>query len=420
MGIPIRPLALLGIAAAALNLRTAVASLSPVVDAVTGEIPLGSPMLGVLGMLPPLCFAAAAFLTPLLAHRLGLERSLVLALTLLAVGLGGRGGALGPWSLAAASVVAFAALGVLNVLLPPLVKKYFPDRLGAVTTLYVTLMSVGTFLPPLVAVPVADAWGWRASLAQWVLLAIVAIVPWLPVLRSRAAPEAEAPGLAAIAGPATASAVDPGADPAMARRFRVDPALLGRLLRSPIAWSIGMLCAAPGFIAYAMFAWLPSLLTDVSGVDAAQAGALLALYAAMGAPAGLLVPILAARMRHVGWLIFVGGVFFVAGFTGLLVAAESAPWAWATLAGLGQLLFPLSLVLINLRSRTTRGAIWLSSFSQGFGYLLAALGPLLVAVLHDTTAAWTAAILVLLTVAVAGTAVGLLAARPRFIEDDIR
>jgi CP family cyanate transporter-like MFS transporter len=177
-----RALALTGILLVALNLRTAVASLSPLVEHIQRDVPISPLALGLLGSAPPVCFAVFGVLTPALARRVGLERLLVIALVLLSTALCLRGAASSAAMLLGTTVAVFAGVAVGNVVLPPLVKKYFPDRIGLVTTLYMTAMSISTFLPPLVAVPVADAVGWRLALAQWGLLAAVAVVPWVSLL----------------------------------------------------------------------------------------------------------------------------------------------------------------------------------------------------------------------------------------------
>jgi CP family cyanate transporter-like MFS transporter len=137
----------------------------------------------------------------------------------------------------------------------------------------------------------------------------------------------------------------------------------------------------------------------------------------MGIPAGLLVPLLAARLRSVAGLIYLAVAFFVAGYLGLILAPGSATWLWVTFAGLGPLLFPLVLVLINMRTRTHAGSVALSGFTQGVGYTLGALGPLVVGLLHQTTGAWTVPLIVLTVTALAAAAAGAVVARPRALED---
>src|SRR3546814_14760912 len=73
-------------------------------------------------------------------------------------------------------------MGMGNVVLPPLVKRYFADRVGTLSTLYITVLQLGTILPALVAVPVAAAVGWRISMGAWALVAVAAALPWIGVL----------------------------------------------------------------------------------------------------------------------------------------------------------------------------------------------------------------------------------------------
>ena len=177
-----RTLALLGIILVAANLRTAVAGLSPIVTEISVDIPLDTLVLGVLGMLPPVCFAIFGILTPVFTRRIGLESVLIVSMVAILVGHVTRGVSPSVIWLLVGSVVTFAGLGAGNVLLPPLVKKYFPDRIGLITSLYATVLAFSTLVPPLVAVPVADASGWRVALGMWAVLAVLSLVPWVTML----------------------------------------------------------------------------------------------------------------------------------------------------------------------------------------------------------------------------------------------
>ena len=391
-----RTLALVGIILVAFTLRTAVAGLSPIVGEISADIPLTATAIGVLGMLPPVCFAFFGIFTPVYTRRLGLENVLVLALTAMLIGHLTRGLAGSLTVLMIGSVVTFAGLGVGNVLLPPLVKKYFPDRIGLITSLYVTTLALSTLFPPLIAVPVADAAGWRVSLGLWLLPVLIALVPWLTMIvrhRVQAAP---------------GSIVD-----------EAEPALAGRIWRSSIAWALAVVFAASSLNAYAMFAWLPQLLIDTAGVTPAQAGTLLSVYAAMGIPCALLIPWLTARMKNVAVLVYLGVAVFLIGDLGLLLAPGTLTWLWVVMAGCGPLLFPLVLVLINLRTRSHAGSVALSGFVQSVGYTLGALGPLSVALLHEITGAWTAPLIFLICTALAISVAGAVIARPHLLEDDL-
>ena len=182
---------------------------------------------------------------------------------------------------------------------------------------------------------------------------------------------------------------------------------------------MALLFATPTISVYAMFAWLPSMATELAGVDAAQAGALLGAVAICGVPSALIVPVLAVRLKSVTPLIVLGLALFVAGFAGFLFAPTAAPLLWSVFIGLGPLTFPLTLTLINLRTRSQVGAVALSGFVQGFGYVIGAAGPLVFGLLRDATGGWTVPIVFLLATLVLSVPSLVVLRRPRFIEDEL-
>jgi CP family cyanate transporter-like MFS transporter len=424
-----RTTALLGILLVALSLRTAVAALSPIVDHITGDVPFTNVDLAIVGSAPPIAFAVAGLLTPLLARRIGLETALLLAVATMIVGHLGR--ALAPSStlLVLATVVTLLGVGVGNVLLPPAVKRYFPDRVGLVTAVYATILSISTAVPALVAVPIADAAGWRASLGVWFVVALTAAIPWIP-LAARARRRA---GASPAADPdAGHNAVETGAiDLAHAEAARTEAAVdhaapedpgarLGRrMLRSPTAWAITAIFTVSTVLAYSGFAWFPSLLVERAGVTPAEAGTLLALFAITGFPCSLIVPVIATRVRSVAPIVLAATAFGAAGILGLLFLPTVAPWLWVILTGLGTLTFPLSLVLINLRTHSASGSIVLSGFVQGIGYTIGTAGPLVVGLLYEATGDWTAPLWFMLVVVALTLPAAAVLARPRFVEDEV-
>ncbi|EPR76172.1 MFS transporter [Leifsonia rubra CMS 76R] len=180
-----RTVALLGILLVALNLRTAVSAISPIAREIALDIPLDNVALGLLGMIPPMAFAVSAIVSASIARKLGLERTLIVAIGLMVVGHLLRAAATGYAMLLIGSVLALVGMGIGNVLLPPLVKRYFPDRIGMVTGLYATLASLSAAVPALLAVPVANATDWRVSLGIWSVLAFASLIPWLALLVQR-------------------------------------------------------------------------------------------------------------------------------------------------------------------------------------------------------------------------------------------
>jgi MFS transporter, CP family, cyanate transporter len=398
-----RTLAFLAIVLLALNLRTAVTALSPIVAYITEDVPLDPLLLGVLGMLPPISFAVGGVVAPALTRRFGLEAVLVAASVVMVVGPVIRALAESPSVLLAGSVLMFLGVGIGNVLLPPAVKKYFPDRIGLVTSVYATLIAVSTSVPPVIVVPIAEAAGWRASLAVWAVLAVFALTPWVGLLvRERREAAARRAG----------SAQDGSGG------MRHAPRELSRRIRtSRIAWAMALAMGANSVNAYAMFAWLPQLLIERSGSSPAEAGALLALYAFVGFPISLVLPILVVRMRTAAPLVHVGTVSYLVGYLGLLFLPATGTVLWVFFAGLGNLIFPLMLVLINVRTRTPAGSVALSGFVQGLGYMAAAFGPIVVGILRDATGGWTAPLVFLFAVALLTIISGFVLRKPGYVDD---
>ncbi|WP_341995131.1 MFS transporter [Microbacterium sp. LWH7-1.2] len=391
-----RTLALVGIVLFAFSLRSAVASLSPLYDHIVADFAVPPAVIGLIGTAPPVCFAIFGLLTPALERRFGLERLAVAAMAVVTLGLVARSFAPSWGLLLAGTALVFAAVGTGNILLPPLVKRYFPDRIGLMTTIFSTTMAAATFVPPLIAVPMADAADWHFSLGLWAVFGLVAMIPWIGLsLRHRAA---------------QAEKDDDDDMPS--------PQAFGRMWRVPLAWALLVAFAMSSIIAYTMFAWMPRLLVDISGVAPATAGALLSLFGFMGLPASLVVPLLVTRWNATRLLFGVAVACGLAGIAGFLFAPTAAPWLWVVLLGIAPMLFPMVLVLLGLRTRTHEGSVALSGFVQSGGYAIAALFPVGVGLLHEATDSWTGPLIALAIVVAAAIPAGVVAARPHTVEDD--
>lgn len=396
-----RGLALLAIVLVAINVRTAAVSVSPIAAQIGADIPLDAVTLGVIGMLPPLAFALSGVFAPFVAHRLGLEATLALASAVMAFGTLLRAVVSDFPLFFTGSLLALIGMGFGNILLPPAVKKYFPDRIGTVTAVYVTLVALSAAIPPVLAVPVEQAAGWRVSVGQWSLLALLALLPWVVLWLRRLVAERKSRAARAELDEAVEEA---------------EPTIVGRLWRSPTAWAIALVCGVSSFNFYSIAAWLPDLLV-ANGFTQASAAAQLSLFAVIGVPSALVVPWLATRMRNVGALVVVGAVSFMVGYLGLMIAPAGA-WVWVVIVSIGTLLFPLALTLINLRTRTHEASTALSGFVQGVGYALAAIGPLAVAVVHETSGSWTPPLVLLIASASVVLLSAAVLARGRFVEDE--
>jgi CP family cyanate transporter-like MFS transporter len=334
------------------------------------------------------CFGVFSGAAAPLSRRFGEERVLEAALALLAAGLLLRG-ALPGLMLFPGTALAAAAIAMMNVLLPSLVKRRAPARAGLLIGTYLLSLSAGSILSSLIAVPVYRAAGGsvRLVLGLWAVPAIVAAVAWLPQRRYRTIP----PG--------------PGPGPAGPGRLRV--------YRHALAWQVTMFMGLQSLTYYATLSWLPTMFRD-RGASAVHAGTLLALMNFGGAVTALLIPVLAHRAPSQRTLIAGTVTASAAGLAGVGFAPLGQAVAWILLLGLGQgASLSLAIYFTMARAPDPAAAASLSGFAQGTGYLVATVGPLAVGFLHAATGSWTIPIAALLAVTGLQLAAGLQAARAR-------
>ncbi|WP_425574768.1 CynX/NimT family MFS transporter [Mycolicibacterium pallens] len=369
----------------ALNLRPAVTSVGPVLGDMQRALGASAVWAGVLTTLPGLCFAGAGLASAALSRRFGLGRSISLALATLIVGLLVR--VLdGSYVVIGGTLVATAGIAVINVLIPVVIKQSFPAQLGLMTGIYTAALQGGGALGSAVTPPLENIYGgWRPALGAWAVLAVVALLVWLIAARRVENPVASA-----------------------------DSGERRSLVRNPLAWTVTLFFGTQSLLAYIMMGWLPEVFID-NGVSKTSAGLLVGLLSVIALPISLVLAPMAARSEHQsGWIAALGVCGF-AGVVGLLVAPGFSPLLWSVLVGIGMSVFSLALTVIALRSRTPEDTVQLSAMAQGFGYLLAGVGPFLFGTLHDVTGGWTVPFIMVLGVYVVQMVLGVLAGRNRYV-----
>lgn len=386
-------IALLGILFVALSIRSAISGLSPIYEIVDTEIPLDTFARSALGTLPPVGFVLGGLLTSRLARPLGLENVLILLAVLIVSGHIIRGLATSWQMMAAGSLIALIGSGMGNVVLPPVIKRYFPGHIGRISAMYTVAMSVTSLIAPLIAVPLSDSYGWRVALISWAVVPLLATIPWILEVRRG---HAEHIDMADTLGPRL------------------------RLTKAPTAWALALSLTVSSMTGYTMFAWMPAIAADNAGLDMAGGGIMLSLFAGIGLPWALLAPVLAARLRKVTWLVVLGVAFTITGSLGFVWAPTAAPYLWALTLGSGPLLFPLSLVLINLRTETTHSSLKLSAFTQFISYSGAAVAAPLMGWTHAVSGGWTVGLVGLACFSLAALWSAYILGKNRTVDQELR
>jgi len=443
-----RALLVIGVAALGFNLRGAITSLPPVFPELQDSLRLSTATISVLAAAPVICFAVFSGFAAWLSRRLGEERVLLGAIALLAIGLLLRGAAPGPL-LFPGTVLAAAAIAIMNVLLSSLIKRRWPERAGFLIGLYITALSVGAITGSVVAVPLWNATGGSVRLTLGWLAgpAALAVLLWLPQAGhaartrppagTRPAGPAIPDDIAAIPGdipvlldeiplvpgdvPAagdTGTAQDGRAAPDAQAAASSPPAPAGGRIavhRHALAWHVTLFMGLQSLLYYAALSWLPTILRD-RGASADTAGNLLALMGVGNLAVSFLVPMIAQRMRAQHALVVPTVAAMALGLAGVVYLPLSSAVAWVLILGAGQnAALSLAIFFTMARAPHPAAAASLSSLAQAMGYLLASAGPLELGLLHSATGSWNLPVAVLFVLNGVLLIAGLLAARDRVL-----
>ena len=385
-------LMLAGLVLVGLNLRPALSGVAPLLSEIRGQLGLSTAFGGLLTTAPVLCLGLFGPAAPRLARRFGIETTVFVVMILLACGTALRslGGA--PL-LFLGAILCGASIGIIGVLLPGLVKRDFPHRMGLATGAYTMALCFGAAAAAGLTAP-AEQWlagldvpgGWRPALAIWAIPVLVATLVWAPQL-ARAARAPAAP---------------------------IRPPVRG-LWRQPLAWQVTLFMGLQSSLSYCVFGWLAPILQD-RGLTPIQSGFVVSASALLQVGSAMVAPMLTSKGPDQRWLAVLTVGLVTVGLMGAVAAPLSTLWFWAVILGLGQgSVFAVALMLIVLRSPTAESAAALSGMAQSVGYTLASMGPFAVGVIKAWTGSWDAVQLLFLGLAAACALAGLGAGRIRTI-----
>lgn len=379
---------LIGILLISANLRAPLTSVGSLVPIIRDSLGVSNSVIGTITTVPLLAFAIVSPFAPKLAHRFGLERTIFVSMIILLIGTVLRY-VTGVGTLFIGTALIGIAISFGNVLIPGMVKMSFPLRVGAITGLYAVIMNVFGALASGVSVPLAniESFGWQGALAVWGIVTVIALFIWAPQLKNPTKmPVAE------------------------------DDQKKTNMWASFTAWQVTLFMGLQSLMYYTVLTWLPDIL-QASGYSESTAGWLLSLQLFALIPMTFIIPIIAGKMDNQKLLGALTGIVFTLGILGLMSSNFYIILISVILLGIAcGTGFSLSMMFFTLRTKNVTEASDLSGMAQSFGYLLAALGPVLIGLLQDLFHSWTMPLVLLLICGTIILIVGFLAGRKVVIE----
>lgn len=363
-------LIILGIIFISFNLRAPITAVGSVVDMIKAEYMLSSAMAGFITTLPLIAFAIVSPFVTKISNKLGYGKTMIWGLILILIGELVRSytNVLGLFI-----GTSFLGIGIAigNVLIPSIIKLKFPNKIGVMTSIYTSSMMVFAAVGAGISIPLAKGLnlGWRNSLAAWFILTVITLIIWLPQLKTK-------------------KNINTNDIP-------TDTANSKSIWKSPTAWWVTLFMGTQSFLFYSLVAWLPTIITSKGMVDS-FAGTMALAFQLTAIPSTLIVPILCDRFKNQRALVSVVCLLYISGMSLFLFSQTQTLILISIILmalGMGGSI-SLSITFISLRTPNSTRASELSGMSQSAGYILAAIGPILMGVIYDTFKSWSLPIII--------------------------
>ncbi|WP_018886016.1 MFS transporter [Paenibacillus massiliensis] len=362
---------LLAIFIAALNLRPLITSVAPLLGTIQSDLDISGLTASLLTTLPVLCMGIFAPAATVLRDRIGLERTIFMALVLITGATALRGIVSSVVILVVSALVGGIGISLAGPLLSGFIKKYFPTKPGIVSV-YSASMTVGAAVASAFAIPLYNRsnHSLTLTLSCWTILGVVALIVWAAFLGNRA-------NLTSSSSIGSSSSLP---------------------IRNKKAILLTLFFGLMANIFYSVTAWIAPIALNL-GYSAASAAMLLTVFTLIQVPVSLTIPFLVARSGRRRLYLILCSVSELIGIVMLLFQLPMLPAAVLLGMGAGGL-FPLALMLPIVETETAEEAGAWSAMSQCAGYIIGAMGPLAIGAIYDRSGSFTTALIVMLMVIV--------------------
>ncbi len=355
----------------ALNLRIPITSVGPDFRMIESQYSLSAAVAGIITTIPLLVFAVLSPIVPGISAKIGYGRLMTLALVFIGLGEIVRS-FLGEVGLFLGTFIIGAGIATTSVLIPSVLKHRFPNKVGPMTSIYVSCMNIIGGIGVWATIPISKClgWTWQPTLSIWIIFALIAIVFWLPFYGQHIEPETEE----------VVSNKKP-------------------IWRFPVAWWVSLFLGVQSVVSYAFITWLPSIV-ESKGMTQEFATDVTFVFLVFTIPASLVVPILCSKLKSQSWLMIGLSVVYLFGL-GMFLYADTHITIM-TSVGLVSLAtggcISSALLFFVLRSATAKRTTQLSGLAQSIGYLFGAIGPMLMGAMYDHYHSWNQAIIAMIVI----------------------
>jgi CP family cyanate transporter-like MFS transporter len=373
---------------ATVNLRPALLTLGPVLPAVQRALDLAPFAAGLLTSLPILALGIASAVAVPVGRRLGWNGGLIGALLLIACGVVLRSSGSEAMLFTGALLLGLGS-GLGNVFVPTLIKAHLGNHIGIAMGVYTMLLAGGALVSTAITPWIYSHFNdWKPTLEVFAIPVVIAAIIATPSLFNNLKPHAHVPG--------------------------------GGLYRNRLAWAVTGYMGLQSAIFYSTALWIGALMS-ARGMTLPEVAQALTLYYFWQFVSALVLPIALTKSSRQD-LVAAACVVFAGA---MVVCVLYGPLAYVNVsAGLMGLamgaVFAVALTFQVIRARTSEVAARLSSMAQFVGYVLAAVGPLVLGLVSKSPDARLASTSWLIFLVIACAVCGWFAGKPRFVEDEPR
>ncbi|WP_421100848.1 CynX/NimT family MFS transporter [Sporosarcina psychrophila] len=334
-----------------LNLRPSITSVGPLLDIIQTDLGMSGVTASLLTALPVFCMGLFAILAIKLNKRLGMEKSLFIAMSLIFIATFLRMFVHNSFLLFATALFSGIGIGIAGPLITGFIKKYFPNNHGLMGV-YSVSMVIGAAVASSLSVLTYQMMNesWQHALGFWSILAVPAFLLLIPLL-NKAEKSTDTLPISAL----------------FVKNKRVTLFML----------FFGCMAA----IFYSLTAWLAPIVQSM-GFSYAQSGLILTLFTVIQIPISFLIPILVSKTGNRKVWLLVCSFSEIIGI--LILLLNYSPWVATVFLGIGAGgLFPLALLLPIQEAKNIEETVSWSAMMQFGGYLLGALGPAFIGLTID-------------------------------------